>query len=207
MDEQPIAQPTIQPSQAPQTSVPSTFFSKNKRVLIIISVFIILLILISTSMIIYTKYSNIIIKVPTKTTQTSSPAPTPISDIQFLSIPSKNDKILASLPQKIETGIIYFYKNNDYGGKGEISSYLDGKIANIDKQQKNLSVNEASSSAKILITTKDYIIVKSIKFSTTSKPVIKDISFDDLKVNDNVSVSSLQYNGQSYTTGVIFKKE
>lgn len=45
MDEQPISQPVIQTPQAPQTSVSSNFFSKNKRVLTIISILIILIIL------------------------------------------------------------------------------------------------------------------------------------------------------------------
>lgn len=151
------------------------------------------------------------IKILPKTPPTPSPTPTPTptsaTNTQYISIPGAKDEILDSLPQKIKSGVVYFYKNTNPGQDGRIDSYLKGEVVNIDKKQKNLSVNEATGSGKILIATQDYTVIKSIKLSPPSKPVIQNISFDDLEVGDNISVSNLQYDGQSYIAGTIAKQE
>lgn len=128
--------------------------------------------------------------------------PTPTINNRFFSVAGPNDKILDSLPKKIEPGTVYFYKNATEREK--IDSYLKGKITTVNAEQKSLSVNSTSETGKILIFAKDYTVVTSVKLnSNPSKPIVKNISFTDLKVGDEISVFNLQYNNQGYFAGNI----
>lgn len=126
MDESPILQP-------PQTNNSLTFFSKNKRLFIIISVLAVLLILIPISMIIYTKYI--------KTTQ--SPAKT------NQSIPARIPNVFYPVKPDITGRDIYYIANGakgavPYSGSG-VQFFPEGSKYTKDNGEAILTV--ASSSA------------------------------------------------------------
>ena len=108
------------------------------------------------------------------------------NSVLYPSIPKSDEKILDKLPENVESGKLYFYKNIN---NNATNSYISGKILFIDKDNNNIVVGDDKNKNTIHIKNSTIIEEMNIKDNKVSK-----INFSDLYIRDNVGTHNLVWN-------------